>query len=101
MAVILTFYRNFLVPCTVFTLIHCFFLAQAGTFVFITKTWYLKILPTLGFAAYVEIFRGDQFYYFNNLGYSKTKLYTGAFAIDVTTWLLASMLVLKAHDFNL
>lgn len=93
MNVILTFYRNFIWPVTLITLISCYILLDSSPKNVVYLFW-MKIITGLCFGLYVEFFQAQQFYFFNNLGYSKTKLYIGVATVDLFVWLLPTLIIL-------
>lgn len=93
MNLILTFYRNFIWPLTCITLISCYILID-GSAKDVVYLFWMKLITSLSFGIYFEFFQTHQFYFFNNLGYSKTKLYIGVATIDLSVWLLLTLSIL-------
>ena len=101
MPVILTFYRNFLVPCSVVSIANCVYVFLAGGYLYILGTLGLKVFTTLAIGLYYHLAHRNQLYFFNNLGFSATRLYTVSFLIDIVSWLIACFLILTFHDLNI
>jgi hypothetical protein len=95
MAVIFAFYRNFFWACSGVSLSSCFFVYHSATYLFIVKTFWLKFFTTVVIGVYFHLFHSDQFYFFNNLGYSRAKLYISAALIDLISWLLLAIFTLQ------
>jgi hypothetical protein len=93
MNVIFTFYRNFIWPVTFITLISCYVLL-AGSAKDLVYLFWMKVFSNAGLGFYIEFFERDQFYFFNNLGYSKPTLYICVALLDFALWLLASLCIL-------
>lgn len=93
MNVILTFYRNFIWPLNCITLISCYILVE-GSAKDVVYLFWMKVITGLCFGVYFEFFQTQQFYFFNNLGYSKTKLYMSVATVDLFVWLLPTLIIL-------
>jgi nucleoside recognition membrane protein YjiH len=93
MNVILTFYRNFIWPATFITLISCYILLDSSPKDVVYLFW-MKIITGFFIATCFEFVHAQQFYFFNNLGYSKTKLYLAAAIVDLSVWLLLTLTIL-------
>jgi hypothetical protein len=93
MNVILTFYRNFIWPVTCITLISCYGVLTGSPKDLVYMFW-MKVISNVGIGFYFEFFEGDQFYFFNNLGYSKSGLYISVAVLDFAIWLFASFCML-------
>jgi hypothetical protein len=93
MNVVLTFYRNFIWPVTFISLISCYLLFD-GSAKDVVYLFWMKIITNLFMGIYFEIFHPNQFYFFYNLGYSKTNLYIGVAIVDLSVWLLLTLSML-------
>lgn len=93
MNVILTFYRYFIWPATLITLISCniLFYGSAKDIVYL---FWMKLISSICLGVYFEFFEARQFYFFNNLGYSKAALYMGAAILDLVFWILLTVIFL-------
>jgi hypothetical protein len=86
--IVLTFYRNILIPSLVASLVGCYTLvAVGGTFV-IPTLFMIKVATSILLGLYIHIFRSEQLYFFFNLGYSRVRLYVGTLIFDVALWIL-------------
>ena len=92
MNVILTFYRNFIWPTTLITLISSNILLY-GSAKDIVYLFWLKLISNICLGAYFEFFEAQQFYFFNNLGYSKITLYMSAAFVDLVAWSLLTVCI--------
>jgi hypothetical protein len=95
MMAIFTFYRNFLFACSGVSLVSCFYVYYSGSWLFIVKIFWLKFFTTIAIGFYFHLFHSDQFYFFNNLGYSRPKLYISSALIDLSSWLLLAIVALQ------
>ena len=93
MNVIFTFYRNFIWPVTFITLISCYVLLTGSAKDIVYLLW-MKVISNACMGFYFELFEGNQFYFFNNLGYSKSTLYISVALLDFALWLFASLCIL-------
>lgn len=55
---------------------------------FMIPVFWVKVLTSLIIAGYIALFRSEQFIFFNNLGYSRTRIFAYSFSIDFLIWLL-------------
>ena len=88
MRVCLTFYRTVALPLIAISLICCHQVWQAHTMYFMIPVFWVKVLTSLIIGGYIALFRSEQFIFFNNLGYSRTKIFAYSFAFDLLIWLL-------------
>lgn len=93
MNVVFTFYRNFIWPATFITLISCYIVFTGSAKDIMYLLW-MKLISNIALGAYFEFFEADQFYFFNNLGYSKLSLYVSAATLDFCIWLLITLAIL-------
>lgn len=94
MNVILTFYRNFIWPASLITLISCNIIFYGSSKDIVYLLW-MKLISNICLGAYFELFEAQQFYFFNNLGYSKIILYISAAFVDFIVWILLTVFVLS------
>ena len=92
MNVIFTFYRNFIWPALLATLISCNILLYGSSKDIVYLFW-MKLICNIFLGVYFEFFRAQQFCFFNNLGYSKTTLYIGATILDLSVWTLLTICI--------
>jgi hypothetical protein len=95
MNTILIFYRNFVWLANFISLFGCYLIVVSGSWLFVTVVFWVKISTNFILGLYTHIFHPDQFYFFNNLGYSKPKLYALTFMFDMTLWMILSLLTIK------
>jgi len=88
MRVCLTFYRTVAIPLIAISVVCCFQVWQAQSVYFIIPVFWVKILTSLVIGTYLVIFRSEQFVFYNNLGYSRTRLFAYTFVVDFLIWLL-------------
>ena len=93
MNVVFTFYRNFIWPATFITLISCYIVFTGSAKDIMYLLW-MKLISNIALGAYFEFFEADQFYFFNNLGYSILSLYVSAATLDFCIWLLITLAIL-------
>ena len=95
MRVILTFYKNFLWFVLGISLFGCYLIWVYGSWQFMITVFWIKIVTNILLGLYILIFHPEQFYFFLNLGYSKMKLYTLTFILDMAIWFVLSVLTIK------
>lgn len=86
MGIVFAFYRNFIWP-TAFTTLISSYLLYGGSAKNVVYMLWMKLITNFFYAAYFEFFHAQQFYFFNNLGYSKFRLYTSVVMLDLSIWL--------------
>jgi hypothetical protein len=93
MNIIFAFYRNFIWPTTLTTLVSTYLLSgnAAGNVVYM---FWMKLITNFLYGVYFEFSQVQQFYFFNNLGYSKLRLYTSVVTIDFSIWLVLTISIL-------
>lgn len=92
----LTFYRTLALPLIGISAIcgHQVWLAHSPYFVF--RVLWVKILTSVVIGTYIWIFRSEQFIFYNNLGYSRVRLFMFSFGFDFAIWLLIVLGVVVA-----
>lgn len=93
MRVCLTFYRTVMIPLTGISVICACQVWQAQSVYFVLPVFWLKIITTVIMGTYIAIFRSEQFIFFNNLGYSRTRIFLYCFMLDFLLWLLLMVAV--------
>lgn len=56
--------------------------------------FWMKIVTSFLLGIFFHLFRAQQFYFFNNLGYTKTRLYIAAGILDLSVWLALILIVI-------
>ena len=95
MRVIFTFYLNFLWFAISISLFGCWLITIYGSWQYIVMIFWTKVITNAFLGFFIHIFSPSQFYFFKNLGYSKSKLYALTFTFDMVIWLLLSWLTIK------
>lgn len=93
MNVIFTFYRNFIWPANLVTLVSCY-LMLGGSGKNAVYMFWMKLITGFFFGVFFEFFHAQQFCFYNNLGYSKTRLFTTAAILDLFIWSVLTVIVL-------
>ena len=93
MRVCLTFYRTLAFPLIGISLICAHQVWQAQSVHFIFRVLWVKLLTSLVIASYIILFRSNQFIFFNNLGYSRSRLLAYSFVLDFSIWLLIMTMI--------
>jgi hypothetical protein len=93
MGIILAFYRNFIWPATLTTLVSSYLLIGSSAKNVVYMVW-MKLITNFLYGTYFEFFHTQQFYFFNNLGYSKLRLYTSVVMLDLSIWLALTVSIL-------
>lgn len=88
MRVALTFYRTVAIPLIAISLITAYQVLVSQSVYFILRVLWIKILTTIVIGGYLALFRSEQFIFFNNLGYSRNRLFAISFAFDFSVWML-------------
>lgn len=94
MKVILTFYRNFIWPTTLISLVSCYLLLSGGSAKNVVYLFWMKLITSFFLGIFFEFFHAQQFYFFNNLGYSKRRLYVTVGILDLSIWMMLSIIIL-------
>jgi hypothetical protein len=91
-----TFYRNFILLSLIITAscLRAFWLFQFK--VFFTIFWF-KIITLAITYYFVDVYKRKEYYYYQNLGISKTKLWTVTLGVDFALFVLLIILVYKSH----
>lgn len=95
MRIVLTFYRNFSWPVLGISLFGCWLIWIYGSWQYIVLVFWMKVITNTLLGLFTHIFSPDQFYFFNNLGYNKIRLYVFTFFLDMVIWFLLSWLTIK------
>src|SRR5688572_24423465 len=95
MSVIFTFYRNFIWFANFISLFGCYLLWVYGSWAYMIAVFWVKVSTNTVLGLYIHIFNADQYYFFNNLGFRKTELYVFTFLLDLSIWLMLSLITVK------
>src|SRR5688500_9433166 len=95
MRVALTVYRTVALPLIGISLITAYQVMASQSLYFILRVLWIKILTTIVIGAYLALFRSEQFIFFNNLGFSRTRLFALCFALDFTIWILFMLITIQ------
>jgi hypothetical protein len=91
----LTFYRNFLIPCSAISAIGFSFQFASGSPYFVTITFWMKVITNVLLGLYVHFFKSETLVFYHNLGLTRQQLYGGAFILDIGIWLLGSVAIIN------
>lgn len=91
----LTFYRTLALPLIAISLICAFQVLQSRSVYFILFVLWAKILTTVVIGGYIALFRSEQFIFFNNLGYSRARLFAFSFAVDFFIWVFFMIITVQ------
>jgi hypothetical protein len=94
MNIVFTFYRNFIWPATFISLLSGFLILSAGSGRIGIYLFWMKILTSFGLGIFFHLFQSQQLYFYNNLGYSKTRLYICTAALDLFVWVAITVVTL-------
>lgn len=93
-SIIWTFYKSFILASTAITICCLYFFYQYGFGIFATLFWF-KII-TLGLIFYyINSYKSKEFYYYQNLGISKTLLWITTFIFDFSLFIFLIIQVYK------
>ena len=94
--IIWIFYRSFFLLSLIITAscLRAFWLFQFK--VFFTFFWF-KIITLAITYYFVDVYKRKEYYYYQNLGISKTKLWTVTLGVDFALFVLLIILVYKSH----
>lgn len=95
MRVILTFYRNFFWLVLSISFFGCWLIWMYGSWQFMVLVFWMKVFTNILLGIFIHLFSPSQFYFFKNLGYSKSRLFAFTFILDMVIWFLLSFTTLK------
>jgi hypothetical protein len=95
MTPLLTFHRNFIWPTLFITFFGCFIILASGSWLFAVSLFWTKIITNGLIGCYFLLFHKQQFYFYHNLGYTKTQLCAFSFLLDMSIWALLTLLTIK------
>ena len=84
----LIFYRTLAIPLVAISFICALQVWMSGSGYFVFRVLWVKILTTVVIATFIALFRTEQFVFYNNLGWSRPRLFAFAFVLDFSIWLL-------------
>lgn len=80
---LLTFYRRFFLLTGSISVIFCFFSSSSNSLSYGFTLLWMKIITNLLIGLLYIIFSTESMIFYNNLGYSSTKMYAGVMSIDI------------------
>jgi hypothetical protein len=83
-----TFYRTLAFPLIGITAICAYQVWAAHSVYFVFRVFWVKVLTTVVIGTFIYLFRSEQFVFYNNLGYSRTRLFILAFLFDFLIWIV-------------
>lgn len=93
MRVCMTFYRTVAFPLIAISLICAHQVWQAQTVYFAFRVFWVKIITSLIIGTYIALFRSEQFIFYNNLGYTRTRIMVYSFVFDFLIWLFMMIII--------
>lgn len=99
MKAIFIFYRNFLVPSVVISVMIAAVIDHRSPSVLMT-TFLVKLVTSGFLGLFFWFLRSDEFYFFENLGFTKRRLYAGALAFDLAVWAFVTWVPVLLHDLK-
>jgi hypothetical protein len=94
---ILTFYRSFLFATSIITTACISIFWKYGISTFATLFWF-KIITLALVYFFIRTHKAKEFYYYQNLGVSKTLLWTSTLIFDFTIFLFSIITTYKIND---
>jgi hypothetical protein len=89
-----TFYQSFLAVTTVINLVCLFVIWETNFKLFTTILWFKAIaMATIIF--FINEYKRREFYYYQNMGISKSFLWRGTLSVDFLLFLFGSFLIYK------
>jgi hypothetical protein len=93
--VVFTFYYNFIFPATFISGLSCYLILREGSAVTAIYMFWMKIISGLLLGVFFHLYGSEQLYFFNNLGYSKERLYISTGMMDMMIWLMATIITIQ------
>jgi lipopolysaccharide export system ATP-binding protein len=91
---VLTFYKSFFAASFLITLLCCLLFLEFGTGILLPLHW-LKLSATAIIFFYIRTYKNKEFYYYQNLGLSKTFLWSLTMSLDLALYVLLLLLGVK------
>ena len=93
---ILTFYKSFFIATTVITICCVWIFEHNGISTYFPLFWFK--IATLGLIYYfINNFKSDEIYYYQNLGVSKIVLWSSTLAIDFALFIVSIIITYKIN----
>jgi len=91
--ILITFYRSICPLTLAVTAFNAVTLFMYGAITSAVLLMWSKVITSLIFGACFWFIKKDQFYFFQNLGYTWRRLFVFAFLLDMSIWLASVTLV--------
>lgn len=95
--ILLTFYQAFLVASFLITVACAALLFGLGINALVYLFWF-KVFTSAVFYWAVDTYKKKEYFYYQNLGFSKTKLWLFSLSVDGVLLIIAFVLALKLTD---
>src|SRR5689334_5304197 len=84
--ILFAFYRNFVVVTGSISVIFCFIYWSTASLSFAFTLFWTKLITNFLIGLLFIVFNRDATLFYNNLGYSSSKMYTGMMLLDLMIW---------------
>jgi hypothetical protein len=91
---ILNFYKSFAIASSLITFICVYFIYKFGIEAFSILTWFKLITGAVIFY-FIKDYKNNVFYYYKNMGLSKSVLWISTLSFDFLLYLSLSIIALK------
>jgi hypothetical protein len=91
--ILVLFYRNFWIPSLLISVVGCVLVEQSHSLSYAMLVSIVKVITNVLIGTLFHIFKQDQLYFYNNLGFSTSFIYTLALMLDMILWFDAIMLM--------
>ena len=91
----ITFYRSFVLATSIITLVCVISVIQSGLAALVILIWF-KLITLAITALFINSYKSKDFFYYQNLGISKVKLFTITLGFDLILFVISQILSLKA-----
>lgn len=95
--ILLTFYQTFFTASFLITIACAALLFELGINVFVYLFWF-KIFTSAIFYWAVNTYKKKEYFYYQNLGFSRSKLWLFSLTIDGVLFIISFVLILKLTD---
>ena len=90
--ILLIFYRNICRLTISVSLFLCFLFWQAGDTKWLGMFIWTKVITNALALLFIHLFSRHKLYFYHNLGYTTTRLYLTALALDLVLWIALMIL---------
>lgn len=75
--------------------LSCYLILWEGSAVTAIYMFWMKIITSIVWGLFFHLFGSEQLYFFNNLGYSKERLYISTGMMDMLIWLIVTVITIQ------